>query len=114
MAKDILPQYKYSPEQIEIISELIFATKLPPAPKNKIEMIICDADLDYLGRNDFIPVSQNLFREMYERGKIRSIEEWNRQQYAFISQHNYYTETARKLREINKIEILKDLKKMIE
>jgi predicted transposase YbfD/YdcC len=51
---------------------------------------------------------------MYERGKIRSIEEWNRQQYAFISQHNYFTETARKLREINKMEILKELKKMIE
>lgn len=114
MARDILPQYKYTSEQIEVVCELIFATKLPPAPKNKMEMIMCDADLDYLGRNDFIPVSQNLFREMYERGKIRSIEEWNRQQYAFINQHNYFTETARKLREINKMEILKELKKMIE
>jgi class 3 adenylate cyclase len=114
MAKDILPQYMYSEEQIAVICDLIFVTKLPPVPRNKLEMIMCDADLDYLGRNDFIPVSQNLFREMYERGKIRSIEEWNRQQYSFISQHNYFTETAQKIREVNKQEVLKELKKMIE
>jgi len=102
MAKDILPQFKYSDEQIKTISEMIFATKFPPSPRTKLEMILCDADLDYLGRSDFIPVSQNLFRELYERGKIRSIDEWNKLQYEFIRNHQYFTNTARSLRNSNK------------
>jgi hypothetical protein len=40
------------------------ATKLPPNPKNLLEKIICDSDLDYLGRSDFIPVSNTLFEEL--------------------------------------------------
>src|SRR5665648_1105546 len=95
MTKDILPQFKYSEKQIKTISEMIFATKFPPSPQTKLEKILCDADLDYLGRADFIPVSQNLFRELYERGKIHSIEEWNKLQYEFIRNHQYYTETAK-------------------
>lgn len=102
MAKDILPQYQYSEQQIKIISEMIFVTKFPPSPHTKLEMILCDADLDYLGRADFIPVSQNLFRELYERGKVHSIDEWNKLQYEFIRNHQYYTETAKKLRNSDK------------
>ena len=31
--------------------------------RNLLEEIICDSDLDYLGRSDFIPVSNTLFEE---------------------------------------------------
>jgi adenylate cyclase len=113
MAKEILPQYHYRDYQIQIICELIFATKFPPNPRNKLEMIICDADLDYLGRNDFIPTSQNLFRELYERGKITSIDEWNKLQYEFIRNHKYYTQTAQKMRNVYKKMQLDDLNDMI-
>jgi class 3 adenylate cyclase/ligand-binding sensor domain-containing protein/HD superfamily phosphodiesterase len=109
MAKDILPHHHYSEQQIQTISEMIFATKFPPSPRTKLEKILCDADLDYLGRADFIPVSQNLFRELYERGKIRSIDEWNKLQYEFIRNHQYFTETAKTMRNINKNLQLDDL-----
>lgn len=109
MAKDILPSFKYNKDQISTISELIYATKFPPNPKNKLERIICDADLDYLGRNDFIPTSQNLFRELYERGKVRSIEEWNKLQYEFIKSHQYFTQTAKNMRNVNKTSQLNEL-----
>ena len=110
-AKDILPDYNYSKEQIEIISELIYATKFPPKPRNKLERIICDADLDYLGRPDFIPSSHNLYLEMFEHGRIKNKEEWNKIQVDFLKTHQYYTETARKTREINK---QKQLEKLLE
>ncbi|MCX7861511.1 MAG: HD domain-containing protein [Bacteroidales bacterium] len=111
-AREILPKYKYSPSQIDTVCRLILATKFPPDPKDKLEMIICDADLDYLGRSDFIPVSQNLFRELYERGKIRSVDEWNKLQYEFIKAHQYYTETAKQMRSINKSTQLEELNKI--
>ncbi len=112
-AREILPKYDYKPEQIETICRLILATKFPPSPKDKLEMIICDADLDYLGRNDFILVSHNLFRELFERGKIRNINEWNKLQYEFIRTHQYFTETAKRKREINKINQIDEINKLI-
>ena len=113
MAKETLPKFNYSDNQIKIISDLIFATRLPPNPKNLLEQIMCDADLDYLGRPDFIPVSQKLFRELFERNKIKSVEEWNKMQVKFIENHQYFTATARQLRSQNKNDQLQKLKELM-
>ncbi|MBN2213201.1 MAG: HD domain-containing protein [Bacteroidales bacterium] len=102
IAREILPDYYYTQSQIEQICNLIMATKLPPNPKDKLEEIICDADLDYLGRSDMIPVSNTLFMELKEQDKIGDINEWNKLQIKFISGHQYFTYTARNLREVNK------------
>ncbi len=112
-AREILPQYGYRQDQIDIICRLILATKFPPDPQDHLEQIICDADLDYLGRSDFIPVSQNLFRELFERGKIRSVDAWNKMQYEFIRKHQYFTETAKRKRNINKTNQLDELDKLV-
>jgi hypothetical protein len=102
LVKEMLPGYNYSPEQINRICEIIMATKLPPQPKNLLEEIICDSDLDYLGRSDFIPVSNTLFEELKAQKKIMELNDWNKLQVKFISGHQYFTNTARSLREVNK------------
>lgn len=102
IARSILPEWAYSDEQIENICRLIMATKLPPKPADILESIICDSDLDYLGRSDFIPVSTTLFEELKAQKKMGSLNDWNKLQVKFISGHQYFTETARKLREVNK------------
>ena len=101
-ARKILPGYNYSPEQIERICSIIMATKLPPKPSDLLEEIICDSDLDYLGRSDFIPVSNTLFEELKAQNKMKDLNEWNKMQVKFISGHQYFTKTARSLREVNK------------
>src|SRR5208283_4332310 len=63
LVRQILPKFNYSDDQIKAISAIIMSTKLPPNPTNLLEEIICDADLDYLGRIDFIPVSNMLYEE---------------------------------------------------
>ncbi|MBR4583813.1 MAG: hypothetical protein IKO34_08410 [Bacteroidales bacterium] len=113
LAHQTLARYKFSREQIDIVKGIINATKVPQNPHNLLEEIMCDADLDYLGRPDFIPISQNLFRELYERGKIDSIEQWNKMQYKFITQHHYFTETAKRSGEPGKQQVLKELKELI-
>ena len=102
LAREILPQYNYTSEQIERICEIIMATKLPPRPSNLLEKIICDSDLDYLGRSDFIPVSNTLYEELKAQNKIGTLNDWNKLQVKFISAHQYFTKTARSLREVNK------------
>ena len=114
IAKKILPKFNYTQEQIERICEVIMSTKLPPNPSNILESIICDADLDYLGRIDFIPVSNTLFEELKVRNKISSFNDWNKLQLSFISGHQYFTHTARKLREVNKQKQIERIRQLIE
>lgn len=113
MAEETLKKYRFSQDQIDTVKRLIMATQMPPNPKDLLERIICDADLDYLGRPDFIPISQNLFRELFERGKINTIEQWNKLQYKFMINHQFFTETARKKREPIKKVVLDELKNLI-
>lgn len=102
IAMEILPGYNYSNDQIEKICALIMSTKLPPQPTNLLENIMCDSDLDYLGRSDFIPVSNTLYEELKAQNKMGSLNDWNKIQVKFISGHQYFTKTARSLREVNK------------
>lgn len=102
IAQKILPDFGYSEKQISQIVDLILATKMPPEPKNHLEKIMCDADLDYLGRTDFVPVAYNLYKELRNVNKINSFEEWKKIQIDFIKNHSYFTKTAQQLREVNK------------
>jgi len=113
MAAETLEKNGFSSTQIETVKRLIMATKMPPRPKDLLEKIMCDADLDYLGRPDFIPISQNLFRELFERGKINTIDQWNKMQYKFIQNHSYFTSTAREKRDAGKQLVLKELEEMV-
>lgn len=94
MAEEILPKYGYSEQHISQIKELIFVTQIPHQPKNKLEEIICDADLDYLGRDDFHEIADKLRRELKEHGKIDSDRKWDEMQVAFLNMHKYFTPTA--------------------
>jgi hypothetical protein len=113
LAREMLPVYNYTPEQIDRICAVIMATKLPPKPSNLLEEIICDSDLDYLGRSDFIPVSNTLFEELKAQNKMKDLNEWNKMQVKFISGHQYFTKTARSLREVNKQQQIERIQSLI-
>jgi class 3 adenylate cyclase len=113
LAREVLPYYYYTRMQVERICGLIMATMLPPAPRDRLEEIMCDADLDYLGRSDMIPVSNTLYLELHDRSMIRTINDWNRLQLRFISGHQYFTDTARNLREVNKQMQIERIKSLI-
>jgi len=113
LVQEYLPDYGYSEQQIEKICAIIMATKLPPQPKDIYQEIICDADLDYLGRSDMIPVSNTLYKELKEQDKIGTLNDWNKLQLMFISGHSYFTKTARSLREVNKQKQIERIEKLI-
>lgn len=106
IAAETLPQYDYTPEQIERICGMIQATKIPQTPHNRLEEIICDADLDYLGRDDFFKIGNGLYEELCMYGIIDSEHEWNKLQVRFLEKHKYFTKSARKLRKPKKDEYL--------
>jgi uncharacterized protein len=114
IAMETLPQYGYTPEQIERICGMIQATKIPQTPHNKLEEIICDADLDYLGRDDFFKIGNGLYEELCMYGIIDSEHEWNKLQVRFLEKHKYFTKSAKKLRKPKKDEYLAMVKAKIK
>lgn len=110
IAQTILSNANYSPEQIAKICELIDATRMPQTPKNLLEQIMCDADLDYLGREDYFPRSFDLYYEFVARGEIESNEqEWLKTQVKFLQNHTFFTESEKKNRDHIKQKHIKDL-----
>jgi predicted metal-dependent HD superfamily phosphohydrolase len=114
LAKEILQMYGYSDDQIEEINRLINVTRKEALPSNHLEAILKDADLDYLGRPDFIPISQNLYKEIQTFNGKMSLKEWNKKQINFIANHKYYTNTAKKLRQVKKEQQLMALKELLK
>jgi uncharacterized membrane-anchored protein YitT (DUF2179 family)/predicted metal-dependent HD superfamily phosphohydrolase len=106
IARQILPDYGYSPQQIDRICELIMATKIPQRPTNALQEIICDADLYYLGSDEYFAGSERLFSEWKATGKIKESADWGKLQIDFLKKHRYFTLTAIKEREQKKKENL--------
>lgn len=113
LAGEILPKYGYTDTHIERIKELIFVTEIPHKPKNRLEEIICDADLDYLGRDDFHEIADKLRLELKEHGKIDSDRQWDEIQVQFLKKHKYFTKTAIKTRRKKKKENLKEVQERL-
>ena len=102
IVRETLPDFDFSTDQIEKICGMIMATKIPQNPQNHLEEILCDADLDYLGREDFFPIGNQLFEELKALLAVRTEKEWNSIQIRFLEQHTYFTRTAIETRKLKK------------
>jgi uncharacterized protein len=80
--------------EFTIIRGMIMATKLPQTARTLPEKIICDADLDYLGRDDFETIGSGLRQEFFNYKVITTEEEWDRLQVHFFENHRYFTTTS--------------------
>jgi len=79
------------------------ATRIPTNPKNKLEKLICIADIDYLGHKDYLIISERLRREWNVIRKIKHAEEdWLDFQFNYLVTHKNYFQTAQTLRNAGK------------
>ncbi|MBF0231714.1 MAG: response regulator [Desulfamplus sp.] len=113
MASEILPQFGVTPQHIEKISNIILATRMPQKPNDILEQIICDADLDSLGRADFFLISSNLKKEIGEFSTPIEDDVWLKRQLNFLESHKYFTESAKSIRDKSKQLNIINLKNMI-
>lgn len=109
IAREVLINYDFTEEQIESVCTAIMATKIPQTPLNLISKILCDADLDYLGRSDFYAIGDTLFEEMEGKEVISGRVAWNELQVKFLRQHHYFTHTNKVLRTPLKLAYLKEI-----
>ncbi|MGK0255370.1 MAG: hypothetical protein ACI9OE_002902, partial [Mariniflexile sp.] len=78
-----------------------------------LEQIICDSDLDYLGRNDFYEISNKLYRELKEASFVSNEDQWNKLQIKFLESHKYHTDFAKKNRQPKKEKRIFEIKKLV-
>ncbi|SFA72733.1 HD domain-containing protein [Algoriphagus aquimarinus] len=109
MAEIIMKDLGVKPKAIEQVKGLVMATKIPQSPKNHLQRIICDADLDYLGRQDYPEISEKLFEELKNMNVISTPQQWKDLQINFLKAHQYHTPFAIKNREPQKQIWLKKL-----
>lgn len=94
LAKETLPNFGYSPDEVNAVCELVRATKLPQKPANLLQKILCDADLYYLGTTHYFAVADKLYHELKHQGLAKDREHWHNQQILFLKEHKYFTKTA--------------------
>jgi len=114
IAESLMNEFDFTKKDIDIIKGLIMATKMPQSPKNQLEKIICDIDLDYLGRDDFYPISDQLYRELKHNTVAKNKLEWNKIQINFLESHVYHTKFAKKYRQPKKKKRIEELKKKVQ
>lgn len=114
MARETLPGFGYTDKEIDTICGMIMVTKYPHYPTNLLEEIICDADLDYLGREDFFAIGKLLYKELSRTKSISNEQEWNILQEKFLSSHKYFTQTSLQLRNARKAEHLNKIRQIVQ
>ena len=113
-AREYLPEYEYTHAQINRICDIIMATRLPQTPTDHLGEILADADLYYLGTHKYTINAENLFKEYKKLGIVKTASEWQVKQIEFLNSHSYFTETAKKERDVVKLENLKELNTKFE
>ena len=94
-----LPAFGYSWEETQMIQGMIVATKIPQSPKTRLEEIIADADLEYLGTEEAAEKAGLLFRELQSLNPSLTKEQWDQTQISFISGHHYFTQYCKENKE---------------
>jgi predicted metal-dependent HD superfamily phosphohydrolase len=95
-AQKFLEENLYPKDKIDNIINCILSTKIPQSPKNKMEEILCDADLHHLGLPDLEEKGKLLKKELEIIDmKIFTDLEWLIFSYQFIKEHKFYTHYAK-------------------
>jgi len=112
IAADYLLSVDYPPEKVKMVQSAIAATKMPQSPQNKLEEVLCDADLAHLAKKGFFKKADSLRRERNAvENQEYSDEEWINENIDFVQGHQYFTQYGQEVLEKKKQKNLKKLDK---
>lgn len=114
IAEELMTKHAFSRKDIDTVKGIIMATRVPQNPLNHLEEMICDADLDYLGRKDFYIISNQLFKELKFNSVLSSRLEWNKIQIKFLGAHKFHTSFAKNKRQPEMENRIEEIKILVE
>ena len=96
IATEFLRDNKIEEKKIADIGGCIIATKLPQRPTNKMEEVLCDADLYHVANHDFFEKSELLRKELAAREEVDIKDrKWRKKSLKFLKKHNFFTPFAK-------------------
>lgn len=97
IAGEYLNKINYPASRTDIIKSLILSTKMPQNPKTRLEKIICDADIAYIGKDDFISRTDRLRKEWEQTiNKTYNDSDWLKKNINFIESNSFHTDFAKR------------------
>jgi class 3 adenylate cyclase len=99
LVEEILPGYGFSQKNVESTKKII-QNSFADHQESLADNILHDAIYDYLGRIDYMKLTERLLRERTEYGKHSDNKTWIEVQSKQLSDHEFLTKTARLLRSV--------------
>jgi len=99
LIEGILPRYGFSSSDADTTKKLVM-NSFNGITENLADMILGDSKSDYLGRVDYIRLTDKLFREETEYGKVTDMNAWIKKQRNLLTEHEFHTQTAKLLRSV--------------
>ena len=100
LVDEILPKYGFDQKSIIRTKSIIFNSFCDNV-ESLSDKILHDAKYDYLGRVDYIKLTEKLLKEQTEYGKAKDRSKWIQSQQKLIAEHDFKTETAKLLRSVS-------------
>jgi predicted metal-dependent HD superfamily phosphohydrolase len=92
-AEDFLKTHNVDEDEISIVKEAIFATRLPQSPQNVIAKVLCDADMHHLSAPAFFETTEQLrLEKKWLSGSKIPKHEFNKTSAKLFSEHSYFTD----------------------
>lgn len=107
----MLPKYGFSHEDVASVAVLI-RNSYNNNCNSISDKILHDARFDYLGRVDYLKLTDKLLRELTEYGRLPGSKNWIDQQAKLLKEHTFFTGTARMLRSVQPEEQITELEKI--
>lgn len=99
ITSDVMAENGYPQKDIRKVKKMILATKVPQSPRSMLARILCDSDLDYLGRDDFKEIGSTLKQEWKNYEIFPNLDEdFDIIQIGFLKGHSYHTDYAQEHR----------------
>jgi class 3 adenylate cyclase len=100
LVEEILPKYGFDQENVDEVKKLI-SNSFNDQQKSVSDNILHDARYDYLGRVDFIKLTDKLLKEQTEYGFSPDRKTWIEIQRKLLINHEFITNTAKLLRSVS-------------
>ncbi len=96
IATEFLRDQGLDADLIKTITECISATRIPHDPKNKLEAVLCDADMMHMGLESYPDIIKNLRKEWNYLGfKTHSKNKFRKESIRVMQEHQFYTDYCR-------------------
>jgi hypothetical protein len=100
---EILPRFGFEESNVNSARKII-SNSFEEEYETLVDEIIHDARYDYLGRVDFIKLTDKLLRERNEHGIVTTGQSWIEIQKTLLADHDFRTKTGRLLRSVSQEE----------